>query len=178
MTSEWLDDNHEWLRIADVAWDNPLDPSFAAVVGGRWNPPASFPVLYLNEDVVTARLNLRAFIANWPYGPEDLRDMAGPVLVSATLPRHQKVADVHTPGGVEAVGLPATYPHDLEGKVVPHEICQPIGMRIRAAELRGVRCRSARSPSRAERELAWFPATSRSVARLIATLSYVEWYWG
>ncbi len=52
-------EDHEWLRVADPSWVDPLDSTFAATAGGRWNPPDSFRVLYLNEDVVTARLNLR-----------------------------------------------------------------------------------------------------------------------
>ena len=53
---ERLTDGWTWWRIADPAWANPLDPSYAARRGGRWNPPDSFPTLYLNEDKVTARL--------------------------------------------------------------------------------------------------------------------------
>ena len=70
---EILPEGWVWWRIADPAWENPLDPGFAGRRGGRWNPPDSFPVLYLNEDMLTARLNLLVFIANWPYEPEDLR---------------------------------------------------------------------------------------------------------
>lgn len=81
-----LPDGHTWLRIADPGWADPLDPTFAAASGQRWNPPNSFPVLYVNEDVVTARLNLRRFIAGWPFEPEDLRDDTGPLLVSAVFP--------------------------------------------------------------------------------------------
>ena len=47
---EALPGDHVWWRIADPAWSNPLDPDFAWRRGGRWNPPDSFPVLYLNED--------------------------------------------------------------------------------------------------------------------------------
>ena len=71
--------------IAERAWRNPLDPGFARARGGRWNPPDSYPTLYLNEDLVTARLNLRAFISNWPFEPEDLRADTGPLLIGATL---------------------------------------------------------------------------------------------
>lgn len=178
MRTERLRDGHHWLRVADPAWDDPLDPTFAGRRGGRWNPPGSFPALYLNEDVVTARLNLRAFIADWPYEPEDLRDDTGPVLVAATLPRGQHVVDVHTPEGVAAVGLPATYPLDGEGRLVGHDACQPIGERAHHQRLRGVRCRSARAPDGAGRELAWFPAGARSRARRQQTVAFEAWFWG
>ena len=173
---EPLPERHVWWRVADPGWTNPLDASFAARRGGRWNPPDSFPVLYLNEDRATARLNLLAFIADWPYEPEDLRDDTGPTLVGCALPSRQVVCDAHTAPGLRAAGLPATYPLDEAGGIVPHARCQPIGAQARAARLRGVRARSARSLAGAGRELAWFPAGVRSVARRVATLAFSAWY--
>lgn len=178
MRTEILPNGHVWLRIADTAWANPLDPSFAAVRGGRWNPPSSHSTLYLNEDLVTARLNLRLFISEWPYEPEDLRDATGPVLVLATLPRSQRVADVHSRLGVADVNLPATYPVDGSVRLIAHSVCQPIGLVARQARLRGVRARSARAPDGAGRELAWFPATRQSRARARSIEPFETWYWG
>lgn len=177
LTSERLPDRWTWWRIADRAWREPLDPSYAATLGGRWNPPDSFPTLYLNEDKVTARLNLRAFIAAWPYEPEDLRRDTGPVLVGASLPREQSVADVHTPAGVSAAGLPGSYPLDSKGQPVPRSTCQPIGAAAKHAGLRGVRSRSAQSRDGAGRDLAWFPATARSAAKRVVILTFDRWYW-
>lgn len=177
MITERLRDGHHWFRIADRRWRDPLDPGFAQQAGRRWNPPDSWPTLYLNEDLVTARLNLRLFIAGWPYEPEDLRDDHGPDLAVATLPRRQQVADVHTPAGVTAVGLPASYPVDGSGAVVAHAPCQRIGVAAKEAGLRGVRCRSARAPDGAGRELAWFPATARSRATLVRRRAFSDWYW-
>lgn len=177
MISERLDDGHHWVRLCEQGWADPLDPTFAQVKGGRWNPPRSWPTLYLNEDVVTARLNLRAFIAGWPYEPEDLRSDSGPRLAVATLPRSQQVADAHTPEGVAELGLPATYPRHRNGQVVRHDVCQDIGRQVHEARLRGVRCRSAQSPDGAGRELGWFPATARSRAKLVELLAFDDWYW-
>lgn len=177
MIEESLPDRHAWYRICDAEWDDPLDPSFAASRGGRWNPPDSWPTLYLNEDVVTARLNLTRFIAGWPYEPEDLVDDTGPNLAVATLPRAQRVADLHSPEGVAATGLPASYPLDDRAQLVPHARCQPIGARARELGLRGVRSRSARTAHGAGRELAWFPATRRSRAHLVERWTFTEWYW-
>ena len=106
LLQEAVPDAHMWWRIGDPSWANPLDPSFAQHRGGRWNPPDSFPTLYLSEDLVTARLNLRNFIAEWPYEPEDLRDDTGPILLGCVLPRRQVVCDAHTPAGIHAAGLP------------------------------------------------------------------------
>ena len=89
-----IPDAHVWWRIADPAWTNPLDPSFAQRQGGRWNPPGSFPTLYLNEDTATARRNLRAFIARWSYEPEDLRD-DGACAARFLLQQHTSRLDVH-----------------------------------------------------------------------------------
>ena len=175
---ETLSEAHVWWRVADSSWSDPLDPGFARRRGGRWNPPGMFPVLYLNEDPATARLNLRAFIAGWPYEPEDLRDDTGPVLIGCLLPRRQIVCDAHSPAGLRAAGLPTTYPLDEHGAPVPHARCQPVGLRAKSERLRGVRCRSAQSREGAGRELAWFPATGRSTARRIRTLSFVSWYAG
>jgi hypothetical protein len=178
MRTEVLADGHVWFRIAEAAWADPLDPSYAATRGGRWNPPNSHPTLYLNEDPVTARLNLRSFIEGWPYEPEDLRDDTGPVLVHATLPGDQRVADAHSRAGVAAVGLPPGYPLDEHGRLVGHAVCQPIGLEVKRAGLRGVRARSARAPDGAGRELAWFPAGARSRARSLSIEPFERWYWG
>jgi len=176
--SEILPDGRIWYRIAESDWIDPLDPSFAAVAGGRWNPPGSHPTLYLNEDRITARLNLKGFIDGWPYDPEDLLDKTGPVLIHATLPARQRVADVHTRSGVAAVNLPPTYPLDAGGSIVEHAVCQPIGLEANSAGLRGVRARSARAPEGGDRELAWFPATRGSHARVRLIQSFDAWYWG
>lgn len=178
MIPESIPDNHEWFRICEADWDDPLDPSFAQLRGGRWNPPGSWPTLYLNEDVVTARLNLDAFIAGWPYRPEELDETNGPQLAVATLPRRQTVADAHTPDGVTALGLPPTYPVDASGGLIAHDLCQAIGIGVHEAGLRGVRCRSAQAPRGAGRELAWYPATVRSRAQLIERRDFVDWFWG
>ena len=177
MRTERLRDGHPWLRVADPAWANPLDPSFAARRGGRWNPPDSHPTLYLNEDLATAWVNLTSFVAAWPYGPEDLRDDTAPVLVTARLPRDQRVADAHTSAGIVAVGLPPSYPLDESGALVPPARCQPMGIEARSRGLRGVRCRSAGTSHGSGRELAWFPATARSRARLLGVTRFSEWYW-
>jgi hypothetical protein len=174
---EQLDDGHHWSRICDQQWADPLDPKFAQITGGRWNPPDSWPTLYLSEDAVTARENLRAFIAGWPYEPEDLRGDTGPGLAVVTLPRHQLVADARTPEGVAALGLPATYPRDRNGDTVDHDVCQDIGREVHDAGLRGVQCRSAQSQDGAGREVAWYPATARSRARLVELLAFDDWYW-
>ncbi len=48
-----IPDGHLWLRITRPHYADPFDPSFAQRRGGRWNPPGSWPTLYLNEDLAT-----------------------------------------------------------------------------------------------------------------------------
>jgi len=174
---EWLADKQVWWRIAEQRWENPLDAGFAQAQGGRWNPPNSFSCLYLNEDKDVARLNLRRFISKWPYQPEDLRPENGPVLAGVSLPRRQKVCDAHSPAGIQALGLPKSYPLDASGKRIGHARCQPLGRQIKSLGLRGVLCRSAQSNHHSARELAWFPFSARSRAKLVKMLAFDDWYW-
>jgi hypothetical protein len=47
-----------------------------------------------------------------------LRADNGPLLIGATLPRDQEVADAHSRRGVAALGLPVTFPLDENGDPV------------------------------------------------------------
>lgn len=156
-----LPDKRVWLRVADSAWKDPLDTSYARKRGGRWNPPDSHATLYLNGDVTTARVQIEHMLAGFPVSVDDLDDDAY-LLVAVTLPRTQTGADAATHDGLKSLGLPDTYPNFPNGRPVAHEVCQPIGRRLWEKRFRGVWCRSARMPE--GRELAWFPATARSTA--------------
>jgi hypothetical protein len=160
-----LPDGRVWLRVADPDWIDPLDPSYAAASGGRWNTPGSFPTLYLNGDVRTARRQIERMLVGSPVEIEDLTDEAF-VLIAATLPSRQRCADAVSDSGLMALGLDARYPADRSGRPVPHGVCQEIGATVHRAGFRGVWCRSAAgSPSEGGTELAWFPASARSRAR-------------
>lgn len=175
MISELLRPAHAWLRLCDPDWEDPTEGSFAAATGGRWNRPGSAATLYLNEDVVTARMNVDLFIGESPYTVHDLRDDAGPQLATLTLPADQTVTDAHTPAGLRAVGLPDTYPGDETGGTVPHRVCQPIGDRAYAAGLDGVLSRSAGTPDGVGREVAWFLRGRH--AYVIDREAFGTWYW-
>jgi hypothetical protein len=159
-----LPDVRVWLRVADPAWSDPFDPRFAGQRGGRWNPPDSFPTLYFNGDVATARLQIERMLAGSPVRFDDLDDDAY-LLVAATLPRAQSCADAVSEPGLRALGLPASYPLDTAGEPVGRRACQEVGTQVRRQGLRGVWCRSATTEDGRGRELAWFPATVRSRAR-------------
>lgn len=175
MKVEKLADGHRWLRVADPSWEDPLDPVFAEVFGGRWNPPGSFPTLYLNEDLRTARAQVTALLRDSPVAPDDLD--AGFDLVVATLPRSQDAADAIGAEGLQALGLPQTYPKYRNGRPVRHDVCQPIGQTVRDSGLRGVHARSAATDDGSGRELAWFPARESSRAKLEERIPYREWWY-
>jgi hypothetical protein len=163
--------------VADEAWDDPLDPRPAAGHGGRWNPPGSYPVLYLNEDVATARAQIARLLDGQPADPEDLDPPF--VLIAAVLPRGQRAADAVTDAGLAALGLPGTYPFDERSEPVGHERCQPIGRAVHEhrPRIHGIRVRSAATEDDFGRELAWSPAGRRSVARPVGGPQPFEAWW-
>ena len=168
-----LPDGHVWLRITRPHYADPFDPGFAAQHGGRWNPPESWPTLYFNEDLATVHAQVRHLFAGRGIEPDDLDDDAPIRLAAATLPGRQRVADVVSPEGVAAVGLPQEYPLDAEGLEVAHDITQAVGVVVHASGRRGVWCRSAAGVGH---ELAWFPAArSRARPRWPAPLSFGMW---
>lgn len=164
---------HIWLRLTQPHYEDPFDTSYAQRQGGRWNPPDSWPTLYLNEDLLTVHAQLRHLFAGRGIDPADVDDDAPIMLAAATLPQRQRAADVVSDAGVTAVGLPATYPVDAAGEAVGHDRTQPIGVEAHHSGLRGVWCRSAAG---AGQELAWFPATrSRARPAWPAPLPYGSW---
>jgi hypothetical protein len=160
-----------YLRVADPSWDDPLDGGYAASRGGRWNPPDSFPVVYLCADETVARANVHRLLADQPYGPEDLLPEAAPVLVSATVPDDRYLNAV-TEAGVKDLGLPRTYPRDGRGRIVPWSRCQPHGEHAREAGLPGVAARSAAGT--AGEELSYF---GRRKLRGGAVRPFTDWFW-
>lgn len=160
----------EHCRIADPDWGDPLDASYAARDGQRWNPPG-LACLYLNCDTATARANLAKRFAGLPYGPDDLDPATAPLLVTVEVPDGQ-AADVYTDYGLQAAGLPASYPLDGDNQTIPHGTCQPIGQAAFDAGLDGIDCRSA-APG-GTRELAWFPR--RAALHPESRLSFEQWW--
>src|SRR5204863_1379150 len=144
--------------------------------GGRWNPPGSFPVVYLCRTVEVARAVLYQKLARHPYGPEDLNPARAPVLV-ATVVRDERFADAITARGLESAGLPPSYPRDEAGDVLGWARCRPIGVGAWEAGLPGVACRSAAptAPPGGE-ELAWFQRGRRRL-RAGAVRRLDDWFW-
>ncbi|MGA3221983.1 MAG: RES family NAD+ phosphorylase [Acidimicrobiales bacterium] len=165
-------------RVADPDWDDPLDGSYSARFGGRWNPPGSFAVCYLNRDVETAKANARHLLerrlADLPFTADDIDPEELPVLIDTAVDEDEFL-DVVTGEGCVAVGLPPTYPLDVGGKTVPWAVCQPIGMDQWEAGRPGVACRSAAETAPPEgEELAWFKRDRRLEVERRRTFD--EWY--
>ena len=164
-----------YLRVADPGWDDPLDGSYAALHGGRWNAPDSFPVVYLCRTTPVARANVFRLLTDQPYGPEDLEPATAPVLVTTEVPRARHV-DAVTARGLASLGLPATYPLDLRRRTVDRERCQAIGQTAWDVGEHGIACRSAaaNAPQRGE-ELAWF---ERGASLGVSSITPFEhWFW-
>lgn len=145
-----------WLRVADPDWHDPIDPSYSARAGGRWNAENTVPTLYMCDTTETARGQVRRLFADRFVDVEDLTDTAV-TLIAVNIPAGTGV-DAHTDAGLTALGLPVTYPHTSTGKPVSHTTCQPIGARMYSAGFDGVCARSAAPGARPTNiELAWFP---------------------
>jgi hypothetical protein len=165
----------EYLRVADPDWDDPLDGAYARERGGRWNPPDSFPVVYLCLTVDVARANVYRLLAGLPYGPEDLDPDAAPVLVTTSV-REDRFVDAVGAPGLASLGLPRTYPTDNRGRPVSHGRCQAVGQRAWDAGEPGIACRSAAKVARkGGEELAWFQRRRRLRAKTVA--EFERWFW-
>jgi hypothetical protein len=165
----------EYLRVADPDWADPLDGGHAAIVGGRWNPPASFPVVYLCASIEVARANVGRKLSEQPYGPEDLDPGAAPVLVTTRV-REDAFVDGVSDAGCRSIGLPKTYPLDSLGRTIGHERCQPVGEEAWDAGEPGIAARSAAPGTpRGGEELAFFARRRR--LRTARWLRFDEWFW-
>lgn len=166
----------DYLRVADPAWAHPLDGRFSARRGGRWNPPGSFPVVYLCRTVEVARAVVFQKLEPHPYGPEDLNPASAPVLVGTAV-REERFADALTARGLVSAGLPSSYPSDQAGKPIGWARCRPIGLEAWEAGHPGVACRSAAptAPAGGE-ELAWFQRGRRRLTAR-AVRRFDDWFW-
>ncbi len=172
-----LDPEHTWYRVADPAWSDPLDPTFAQRHGGRWNPPDSWPTLYLNRDVPTARAQIERLLVGTPINPDDLTADAF-VLIAVRLPGSsaEQVVDVVTAAGVEAAGLPASFPVHPNGRPVSHRRCHLVAEAAFALGADGIESRSAATRRREPPmiELAWWPR-GRSPRQVGQAIPYGHW---
>lgn len=164
-----------YVRVADPHWRQPLDGTYAAERGGRWNPPGSFPVVYLCSTVPVARANVLRRFDGLPYSVLDLLPDRRPALIDTDV-RDHRAADVVTDAGARAAGLPTTYPRDADGSEVGWDRCQPVG---RAAWDQGetsIACRSAAAQVDQGEELAWFVLGRQERLRVRRRRAFDEWF--
>jgi RES domain-containing protein len=167
-----------YLRVADPDWDDPLDGSYSARFGGRWNPPDSFPVCYLSCDLPTARANARQLLERrllgLPFTVDDIDPDEFPVLVGTDV-HEDECVDIVSDEGCEAAGLPRTYPKDEQGETVTWHHCQPIGSAAWAEGRTAIACRSAAECApRDGEEMAWFQRDRR--LHVIERRPFHDWY--
>jgi RES domain-containing protein len=156
-------------RLAEPAWADPLDTSDARERGGRWNAPGTYGVLYLNGSPAVARAQARHKLAGQPYGIEDLAESEQHDLVDVEVSEGDYL-DCVTDAGLEAVGLPATYP-----LAVGHADCRPVGAAARDAGRPGVACRSVAAPAEGE-ELAVFDTAAAPVV-MTGRRAFADWFY-
>lgn len=160
-----------YVRVVDPDWVRPLDGGFAAERGGRWNPPGSFPVVYLCRDAVVARAIVLRRFDGLAYSPLDLRADRRPALVETDVPEDRFV-DVVTDAGCQAAGLPQTYPRDRGAGEVGWDRCRPVGRTAWDQAEPGIACRSVAADGE---ELAWFQR-GRSRLRVRRKRSFDDWF--
>jgi hypothetical protein len=162
--------------VADPDWPAPLDPSFAAARGGRWNPPGSFPVVYLCASREVARRVVLGRFEGLPYGLLDLRPERRPLLVETSVPAHRSV-DVVSDAGCRAASLPVTYPYDGRGRKIGWAKTQPIGAAAWDQGEQAIACRSAAMPRGGDgEELAWFVRERADRLAVAARRSFDSWF--
>ena len=142
-------------RLAEPAWADPLDITFARARGGRWNAAGSYGVLYLNGSPAVARAQARHKLAGQPYGIEDLEESEQHDLVDVAVPAGDFL-DCVTDAGLEAVGLPVTYP-----RAVGHADCRPVA---RPPGAQGARAWRAGPRLRRRMARSWRSSTPRRPA--------------
>jgi hypothetical protein len=165
-------------RLAEPSWANPLDTGYSRLHGGRWNAPGTVGVLYLNRDLRTARLQVQHKLRGQPYGVEDLDESAQHDLVAVEVAARAWLDCVATPG-LDAVGLPPTYPRHANGRPVRHVDCQPIGQAAFEDGRSGIACRSAADGAvPTDEELAVFGSSEEAGVSVAERRPFADWFWG
>jgi RES domain len=165
-------------RLAEPSWADPLATNYSTDRGGRWNPPGSFGVLYLNRDLRVARLQVQHKLRGQPYGVEDLDESEQHDLVEVEVAERDWL-DCVTAAGLQAVGLPETYPRHRNGRPVRHVDCQPIGQLAFEDARPGIACRSAATgASPTDEELGVFDRDVDTSVQMTGKHLFADWFWG
>lgn len=160
-----------YYRVCGPDWKDPSDTAYARVSGGRWNPPGSFGVLYLNASLEGARANARRFIYD-QFGPDVLPEDIQP----AYLPDAAAFA-VDITAFVDAVTRRSRANLRLAAAYAPragyHE-CRRVGTAAYAAAEDGIATASA--VVRQSEELAIFDRSVERVAHAGRRRRFRDWW--
>jgi RES domain-containing protein len=129
-----------YYRACGPEWKDPSDTTYSKISGGRWNPPGSFGVLYLNESIEGARANARRFIAD-QFGPnilpEDINPAYRPEVAEFTI-ADTAFVDAVTDAGRSALRLATRY-----ATKTGYDACRRVGTAAYAAGEEGIATTSA-----------------------------------
>jgi hypothetical protein len=166
-----LPDQRVWLRIADPAWANPLGQHSlkSRGTGGMHRVRTQRFASMQMSSQHACRSNECAQARPSP------RKISQTTHILSSRQQLPPTSARRMSSGVEAVGLPTTYPLDDEGKSVPHQRCRPIGQLLFDAGLNGVWCRSACSEDGRGRELAWFARSQMATTLWDQPLPFGRW---
>ena len=164
-------------RLAEPHWQDALDTSSSKQHGGRWNAPGSYGLLYLNATERVARLQVEHRLTGHPYDIEDLDPATQHHLVEVDVAETDAL-DLVSDDGLDAVGLPVTYPLDADGRPVRHAECHPLGQAAHDALLPAIACRSAATGAAlTDEELAVFDHAA-GIVTPTARRVFADWYLG
>jgi len=124
-------------------------------------------VLYLNRTVELAAAQARHNFEGEIHTLFDLQPEERPDLQDFEVPERELV-DAVTSDGLQALGLPPSYPQD-----VGHEVCQPIGLAAYRNGEHGISCRSAADTT--GEDLALFDHDGHP-ARPSTRRRFADWY--
>lgn len=174
-----VDRGGSYNRLVEPSWSDPLDTSYSKAKGGRWNAPGGFGVLYLSSTDHMARAQVDHKLVGTPFDIDDLDPTEQHDLIEVDVSVGEFLECV-SDAGLQAAGLPASYPVDGSGMTVSHAVCQPVGACAYAeSSLCGVACRSvARRAAADDEELCVFDRDVASLVRETGRRTFSDWYLG
>ena len=160
-----------YYRVCGPDWEDPSDTTYSKISGGRWNPPGSFGILYLNQNLDGARANARRFIAS-QFGsgvlPEDIQPAFLPDVAAFAIDQREFV-DAVTQKGRAALNLAAAY-----SSGVGYSGCRRVGIAAYAAAEDGIATTSAVAEQ--SEELAIFDRSVDRVLQMERRQHFADWW--
>jgi hypothetical protein len=135
-------------------------------------------VLYFNRELRMPRLQVQQKLRGHPYGVEDLDESEQHDLVNVKVTEHDWL-DCISVQGLEAVGLPPTYPRHQNGRPVRHADCQSVGQAAFDDGRPAIACRFATTgASSTDEELGVYDRDVATSVQMTGRHSFADWFWG